>query len=125
MIRGLFLSIAILTAPIAAGAQYVDVIVNSMNDGCPLDKYLGHVEEFRGVMKSENYSYTVEILQPLMGDDVSVIYWVGRTADLATFGAEYTRWEQALENAGSPESKVNAKLNECTTNVSRSGSLVR
>jgi hypothetical protein len=31
----------------------------------------------------------------------------------------------ALEKSGSPESKVNAKLNKCSLNVSRSGALTQ
>jgi hypothetical protein len=124
MIRTTLLGLAILTAPLAANAQYIDAISNKLIGTCTLDQYLGVIEEFRGVMKSEGYSYTVEIMQPLTGD-LGVIWWVGRTKDLATYGTEYTRWETALGTAGSPEAKVSAKLNACAENVSRQGSLVR
>ena len=111
--------------PIAATAQYLDVIGNGLNDGCSLEKYLGVVEDFRGVMKSQGYSYTVEIAQPHTGDNLNTIWWIGRVKDLATFGEEYSRWEKALTDSGSPESKVNAKLNDCASNISRNGMLVR
>ena len=62
---------------------------------------------------------------PVTGDDLSVIFWVGRTKDLATFGAEYTKWLAALDKPGSPEAKVNEKLNQCSTNQSRSGLLTQ
>ena len=111
--------------PQSAQADYVDVITNKMTGECTLEKYLAAVEEFRGVMTSEGYAYTVEIMVPVAGPDLSDVYWVGRTKDFATFGAEYTKWLAALENAKSPESKVNQKLNKCSTNVSRSGALTQ
>lgn len=109
----------------AAQADYVDVIVNEMSPDCSMDTYLANIEEFRGVMSAQGYTYTVETLVPVMGDDLSLVYWVGRTKDFATFGAEYTKWLAALDNAGSPEAKVNAKMNKCSTNVSRSGSMTQ
>lgn len=124
MIRIALLAIAILAAPLTASAQYIDAISNKLIGGCTLDQYLEAVEGFRAVMKSEGYAYTVEIAQPLTGD-LSVIWWVGRTPDLTTYGKEYTRWEAALANAGSPEAKASAKLNACAENVSRQGSIVR
>ncbi len=125
MIRSSLLVIALLVAPTAASAQYLDVIANKLNDDCSLEKYLGVVNEFRGVMKSQGYTYSVEIAQPLTGEDLATIWRIGRTKDLATFGSEYTKWETALTNPSSPESKVNKKLNACSTNTSRSGSIIR
>ena len=124
MIRSTLLALIILFAPLAASADYIDAIHNEFVGTCTLEKYLPIVEEFRGVMKSQGYTYTVEIAQPLMGD-LTGIWWIGRTKDLATFGAEYTRWEKALASSGTPEAKVNAKLQACTRNVSRQGSLTR
>ena len=109
----------------AAHADYVDVITNKMTGECTMEKYLAAVEEFRGVMSSEGYTYTVEIMVPVSGPNLSDVYWVGRTQDFATFGAEYTKWLAALGNAKSPESKVNAKLNECASNLNRSGAMTQ
>jgi len=125
MIRATMVAIALLAVPLTANAQYIDLIGNKLNEGCSLEKYLGIVEEFRGVMKSEGYPYTVEIAQPLTGEDLGTVWWIGRSQNLATFGEGYTRWETALTKAGSPEAKVSQKLNDCATNISRSGSLIR
>jgi hypothetical protein len=90
-----------------------------------MEQYLSAVQEFRGVMTSQGYTYTVEILAPVTSPDLSNVFWVGRTKDLGTFGLEYTKWLAALEKAGTPEAKVNAKLNKCAANVSRSGALTQ
>jgi hypothetical protein len=126
MTSRLLLSAAILLAGSqAANADYVDVITNEMNPDCTMEQYLETVEEFRGVMTAQGYTYTVEILVPVEGENLSSVYWVGRTADFATFGAEYTKWLAGIAKSGSPEAKMNAKLNKCATNLSRSGSLTQ
>jgi hypothetical protein len=123
--RTTLLAFAMLLTPLVAHADYLDVITNRLKDGCSIDKYLGVVEEFRGVMKSQGYKYTVEIAPPFTGPDLSVVYWVGREPSFATFGQEYDRWDAAIAKPGTPEAKVNEKLNACSTNVSRSGSRTR
>jgi len=121
-LRSAILAIALILAPGLASADYMDVITNRMKDGCSMEKYAKVVEEFRGVMKSQGYSYTVEIVVPYIGDNLDAVWWVGRTKDFATFGAESDRWVKAIATSGTPEAKVNEKLNACTTNVNRTGS---
>lgn len=123
-IRAAILAIVMLLAPQAALADYLDVITTRLGD-CTLEKYLGLVEEFRGVMKQQGYKYTVEIAEPLVNDPLDVIYWIGRAPDFATFGAEYTRWESQIVKGGTPEAKINDKLNACGENVTRSGHQIR
>ena len=123
--RILLFALLLIVGPQTAQADYVDVITNKMSADCTMEQYLASVEEFRGVMTSQGYTYTVEILAPVTGADLSSVFWVGRTKDFATFGAEYTKWLAALGQEGSPEAKVNAKLNECSMNVSRSGALTQ
>lgn len=121
-IRITLATFALLLAPTLASADYLDVITNRLTANCSMDQYAKVVDEFRGVMTSQKYSYTVEIVVPFIGNDLDSLFWVGRTKDLATFGSESDRWAKALMDAKSPEAKINQKLNECTTNVSRSGS---
>ncbi len=123
--RTALFTLAMLVTPLVGHADYIDVITARLKDGCSLDKYLGVVEEFRGVMKTQAYKYTVEIAEPLLGPDLSVIFWVGREPNFATYGQESDRWEAAIAKTGTPEAKVNAKLDACTENVSRSGSRTR
>jgi hypothetical protein len=111
-----------LFAPAVASADYLDVIATKLKDGCSLADYNNVVEEFRGVMTSEKYSYSVEIAVPFTGPELDVVYWIGRTKDIATFGMENGRWDQALRNAKSPEAKINAKLEKCSINLRRTGS---
>jgi len=114
-----------LLSPLVAHADYLDVITSKLTAGCSLDKYLAVVEEFRGVMRTQGYKYTVEIAPPFIGPDLSVVYWVGRAPNFASFGAESDRWEAAIAKPGTPEAKISEKLNACSENVSRSGSRTR
>lgn len=123
--RTTLLAFAMLLTPLAAQADYLDVITSRLTAGCSLDKYLGVVEEFRGVMKTQGYKYTVEIAPPFIGSDLSVVYWVGREPNFGTFGQESDRWETAIAKKGTPEATVSGKLNACSENVSRSGSRTR
>ena len=118
-------AVLLLAGPQVASADYVDVITNKLSSDCTMVKYMATVEEFRGVMTAQGYTYTVEILVPVESSDLSNVFWVGRTADFATFGAEYTKWLAALGKSGSPEAKVNANMNKCATSQSRSGSLTQ
>jgi hypothetical protein len=124
-IRTAILASALLLTPAAADADYLDVITNKLKEGCSLDKYLTVVEEFRGVMKSQGYKYTVEIAPAFIGSDMGVVYWVGREPSFSTFGQETDRWEAAIVKPETPEAKVNTKLQACTDQVSRSGSRTR
>lgn len=124
-LRTTLLASAMLLTPLVAHADYLDVITSRLTTGCSLDKYLAVVEEFRGVMKTQGYKYTVEIAPPFIGSDLSVVYWVGREPNFATFGQESDRWEAAIAKPGTPEATVSEKLNACSANVSRSGSRTR
>ncbi len=106
-----------------ARADYVDVIVNRYVDGCTVQKYTPIVAEFHGVMKSQGYTYRTEISVPFYADNMDVLLWVGRVADIGVFGKENAKWQAATQNPSSPEAKVQAKLNGCTENVSRSAYL--
>ncbi|HME72727.1 MAG TPA: hypothetical protein VKM54_23095 [Myxococcota bacterium] len=123
--RTTLLAFTMLLTPLVARADYLDVITSRLKDGCPIDRYLGVVDEFRGVMKSQGYKYSVEVAPPFTGPDLSVVYWIGREPSFATFGQESDRWDAAIAKPGTPEAKVNEKLAACSTNVSRSGGRTR
>jgi hypothetical protein len=64
-------------------------------------------------------------VSPFTGDDLSVVYWVGREPKFATFGEESDRWEAAIAKPGTPEAKINERFDACADNVSRSCSRTR
>jgi hypothetical protein len=124
-LRASLLALALLATPWPARADFLDIVTSKLSSGCSLANYLALVEEFRGVMKAQGYKYTVEIVQPFQDSDLSLLYWVGREPNQATFGEENDRWEAATAKPGTPEAKVNDKINACATNVSRTSGHTR
>lgn len=123
--RTALLAVALLVSPLAARADYVDVITNKLLPGCSLGQYLGLVDEFRALMKAQKYNYRVETIVPFSGPALNEIYWVGRTANLAEFGQESERWEIAVAKPGTPENAWNTKSLACSETLRRTGGITR
>ena len=122
--RVAMLGLVLLLAPQVARADYLDVITLRLGD-CSLEKYMEIVEDFRAVIKQQNYPYSVEIAVPLMNDQLDVVYWIGRAPNFQSFGEGFSRWEREILKRGTPEAKVNDKFQECGENVSRTGHLTQ
>jgi hypothetical protein len=58
---------------------------------------------------------------PIQNDDLVSIFWVGRAANAAAFGAAWDAWRDALDDSGSVAAKLWARIEECSANQSRSG----
>ena len=109
---------AMLAAPFSATADTVDVITVTVNDDCTLEKYLAIVDDFNAYYKDR--SYQTEILVPVHSADQDAVIWVGRSPSHTAFGQAYDHWEAERVKQGSKVSKLNARLEACTTTVSRS-----
>ena len=107
-----------LSAPISASADMLDVVTSNLNDGCSMEKYLAVIDDFNAYYKDKGYQ--TEILQPLhseLGD--GVVIWVGRAASFEAFGKAYDHWQVELDKPGSAVSKLSVRFGECTTTQSR------
>ena len=56
-------ALTLLVLPLRAGADMLDVIENTLNDGCDMAKYLAIVDDFNAYYKDRGYQ--TEILLPL------------------------------------------------------------
>ena len=109
---------AMLSMPLAASADMLDVIRTSLNDACSMEKYLAVVDDFNAYYKDKGYQ--TEILVPLHSDlGAGMVIWVGRSASFEVFGKAYDHWELELDKPGSTVSKLSARFDECTTDRSR------
>ena len=122
--RVAILALSLLMAPQVARADYLDVITVRLGN-CSLDKYMQIVEDFREVMKQQNYEYSVEIGVPVMNEQLDVVYWIGRAPDFEAFGRGFSRWEREIVKRGTPEAKLDSRLEKCGENVSRTGHFTR
>ena len=110
---------AMLSVPLTASADMLDVIRTSLNNGCSMEKYLAVIDDFNAYYKDKGYQ--TEILQPLHSELGSgVVIWVGRAASFEAFGKAYDHWQVELDKPGSTVSKLSARFEECTTTLSRS-----
>lgn len=81
-------------APMAASAEYMDVIEFKLINGCSFDKYMEIANDFNkdwGVA----HEYTSRVAMPLQNDNLVSLYWLGTTKDAATFGKAWDTWRDA------------------------------
>ena len=108
----------VLAFPMAAQADYLDVIGGKMTGACSMAKYLQIVKDFNEQW-GKSYGYKVEILIPQHSEDVHTFYWVGRVANAESFGKGLDAWNAAQSDPNSLPSKLMARFRECTVNQSR------
>ena len=105
-----------------AFSDHVDVIEFTLNDDCSKAQYLEIVNDFREQWGSKN-GYETEILFPLQSNNMTSIFWVGRSANAAAFGAAYDKWSTELADPDSAAAKLSERFGECSTSVGRRGYL--
>ena len=114
------LVLAILAMPFAARADHMDVIQVTLQDTCTLQTYVAIKDDFNAQW-GKNHGYKAEVTVPIQSQELTSIFWVGRTADVATFGKTWDAWRTDLQDPASVASKLWARFQKCSTNVSRSG----
>ena len=110
----------VLAFPMAAQADYLDIIGFKMNPGCTMDKYLQIVQDFRDQWANAR-GYKVEILVPAQSRDLGMFFWVGRSPNVEAFGKGFDAWAGAQSDPNSGPAKLMARFRECTTISSRAG----
>ena len=118
--KNLLLIVALLAFPLVAGADYMDVIQVKLNDDCSVQEYVQIKNDFNQQW-GKNNGYRAEIAVPIQNDDLVSIFWVGRAASAAAFGAAWDAWRDALPDSGSVAAKLWARIQKCSVNQSRSG----
>ena len=114
------LMIAILLAPVAASAAYLDVIQGKLKDGCTLDKYVAIKNDFNEQW-GKSHGYQAEIASPVQSSDLVSVFWSGRTASAEAFGKAWDIWRTELSDPKSVAAKLNERFEKCVTNQSRNG----
>ncbi len=118
--KNLLLIVALLALPLSAGADYMDVIQVTLSDDCSVEEYVQITNDFNEQW-GKNNGYRAEVAVPIQNDDLVSIFWVGRAASAAAFGAAWDAWRDALPNSGSVAAKLWARIQKCSVNQSRSG----
>ncbi len=110
---------AVFLFPMNAVADHMDVIEFKMRDGCSFDKYMEIVADFNEWGKE--YGYNAKIAYPLQSNNLVSMYWLGTSADAATFGKAWDAWRDAQSDMDSVPAKLQARFSECTENLGRRG----
>lgn len=112
--------VALFLLPGSVLADHIDVIEAKLIEGCSPQKYLAIVADFNEKWGTKN-SYQTEILFPIQSNNVTSFFWVGRSANAATFGAAYDKWTKEMDNPDSLASSLMARFNECSVTLARRG----
>lgn len=117
MKKYLILALAMASASTAANAEHWDVIGVKINNGCSVEKYLQIKDDFN--KWGAKHGYQASVLMPLQSNDLTTLWWIGKSENAAAFGAAWDAWRDGLANPESTPAKLNARFVECSTNVSR------
>jgi hypothetical protein len=111
---------ALMTLPITALADHIDVIQFELQDGCSVSDYVAIKNDFNEQFGSQN-GYRSEVLVAIQSHDLTSLYWVGRSESAEAFGKAWDQWRNDLSDPESAASKLWARFRACATNVGRRG----
>ena len=103
-----------------AVAAHDDVILFKLHKKCTIADYVKIKDDFNATWGKDN-GYIASISVPIQAADLTQIFWVGRSANAAAFGKAWDTWRDALENPKSVAAKLQARFDQCGTNVDRRG----
>ena len=111
--------IALLSLPMSALAEHMDVIEFELHEGCSFSNYMEIINDFNEW--GENYGYKTKIAMPLQSGNLTSMYWLGTSADAATFGKAWDAWRDGQADPDSTPAKLQARFADCETNLGRRG----
>ena len=103
--------------PTAASAEHWDVIAIEMTGKCSFSKFMDIVGDFNEWGKE--YGYSTKIAAPLQTEDLTTFFWVGSSANAATFGAAWDAWRDAQPDKNSTPAQLQKRFDECSVNQRR------
>lgn len=114
------LALILLALPLAASADYLDVIEFKLKDGCTFEKQLQITKDFNEQWAAK-HGYKAELLMPVQSHNLATLYWVGRARDAASFGKAWDAWRSETADPNSVAGKLAARFQACEDNLSRRG----
>ena len=110
----------LLILPIGVLADHIDVIEIQLHEGCSVSKYVAIKDDFNEQWGAKN-GYHSEVLVPIQSNNLTSLFWVGRSDNAAAFGNAWDQWRNDLTDSESVASKLWVRFLDCSTNVARRG----
>ncbi len=107
----------LLVLSVSARAEYKDVIGFTMTGDCNFAEYMKVVADFNKWAKPRGYQ--AQIFVPHDSDNLETYYWVGTSADAATFGAAHDEWLKGIMEGDSEPAALAKRFGKCAENDSR------
>ena len=77
------------------------------------------------VLKNKGWDYRAEIWQPIERQDITTVYWIGRSPSFPDFAKEFTEYFEEAMKGNTPEAGLEDSMTNCRVNLSRSGFLIQ
>jgi hypothetical protein len=113
------LSVILLVLPTGVFADHIDVMELQLSEGCSLSTFVALKDDINEQWGEKN-GYQAEVLSPIQSDNLTSVYWLGRSANAAAFGTAYDEWATELTDPDSGVSKLLARFQECADILDRS-----
>jgi len=120
MRRLLTTALLLVLAPLAASAEYLDVIQAKLKEKCTVATYVAAKNDFNEQW-GKSHGYQAEIATAVQSESLGTVYWLGHTASAEAFGRAWDTWRNELSNPKSVASKLNERFEKCTENTARRG----
>ena len=100
----------LLALPIGAFADHIDVIEVQLNEGCSVSEYVAIKDDFNAHWGAKN-GYQSEVLVAIQSNNLTSLFWVGRTENAAAFGNAWDQWRNDLPHVLHRPIEMAAKSN--------------
>jgi hypothetical protein len=109
---------ALMLLPFSVMADHLDVIKTELKDGCTLNQYLEIMKDFNEQW-GKNNAYHGEVLTPIQSDDLTSVYWIGRSSGAQSFGKAWDTWRDEAADPNSVAGKLQARFADCSVDQTR------
>jgi len=111
---------SLILFPLSAAADHMDVIEVTLKDGCTVEEYVAIAKDFNDQW-AKKYGYHSEVAVPVQNEQLTSIYWLGRSASTEAFGKAWDAWRDQTRDANSVAGKLQERFTKCSENKARSG----
>jgi hypothetical protein len=112
-----FIAFALLSLPMAASADYLDIWDYKLKDGCDLSTHMQIVKDFN--QWAAKYGYRGEVAVSAFNNDMGLLRLMGRTKDATDSAKVWDAWVTETSDPNSVAGKLSARFDACQVVLSR------